>query len=156
MELKNCFAGSAIEVSDVVNHNIMSIQLWCNDERIRIIIAYGPQENELKKEREQFYDDLIVEIERAKLNEKLILIAGDLNTKHGKDMICGDQHETSPNGAFLKKLIDRHELVVGNTLARPTIPRLDSVTYFRPGSCGGKISFKFSDNKSQLFYLNCS
>ena len=29
--------------------------------------------------------------------------------------------------------------------------RLDSVTYFRPGSCGGKIFFKFSDKK-----LNCS
>ena len=39
---------------------------------------------------------------------------------------------------------------------RPTIPRLDSVTYFRPGSCGEKISFKFSDKKSQLFHLNCS
>ena len=93
----------------------MSIQLRCKDERIRIIIAYGPQENELKKEREQFYDDLNVEIERAKLNEELILIAGDLNAKLGKDMISGDQHETSPNSAFLKKLIDRHELVVGVT-----------------------------------------
>ena len=30
-------------------------------------------------------------------------------------------------------------------LSRATIPRLDSVTYFRPGSCGGKISFKFLD-----------
>ena len=40
--------------------------------------------------------------------------------------------------------------------SRPTIPRLDSVTYFRPGSCGGKISFKFSDKKSKLFHLNCS
>ena len=37
----------------------------------------------------------------------------------------------------------------------PTIPRLDSVMYFRPGSCSGKISFKFSDKKSQLFHLNC-
>ena len=35
--------------------------------------------------------------------------------------------------------------------SRPTIPRLDSVTYFRPGSCGGKISFKFSDKK-----FNCA
>ena len=85
----------------------LRIQLRCKDERIHIIIAYGPQENELKKEREQFYDDLNVEIERAKLNEELILTA-----KPGKDMISGDQHETSPNGAFLKKLIDRHELVV--------------------------------------------
>ena len=50
---------------------------FTTDERIRIIIAYGPQENELKKEREQFYDDLNVEIERAKLNEELILIAGE-------------------------------------------------------------------------------
>ena len=25
--------------------------------------------------------------------------------------------------------------------------RLDSVTYFRPGSCGGKICLKFSDKK---------
>ena len=40
--------------------------------------------------------------------------------------------------------------------SRPTIPRLDSATYFRPGSCGGKISFKFSDKKSELFHLNCS
>ena len=32
-----------------------------------------------------------------------------------------------------------------------TIPRLDSVTYFWPGSCGGKISFKSSDKK-----FNCS
>ena len=44
----------------------------------------------------------------------------------------------------------------GQREARPTIPRLDSVTYFRPGRCGGKISFKFSDKKSQLFHLNCS
>ena len=38
-------------------------------------------------------------------------------------------------------------------LPRPTIPRFDSVTYFRPGSCSGKISFKFSDKKGQLFTL---
>ena len=98
--IKNCFAGSAIEVSDVLNHNIMSIQIRCKDKRIRIIIAYGPQENELKKEKEQFYDDLNVAIERAKLNKELILISGDLNAKLEKDIISGDQHETSPNGAF--------------------------------------------------------
>ena len=33
--IKNCFAGSAIEVSDVLNHNIMSIQIRCKDKRIR-------------------------------------------------------------------------------------------------------------------------
>ena len=35
-----------------------------------------------------------------------------------------------------------------DTEARATIPRLDSVTYFRPRSCGGKISFKFSGKNS--------
>ena len=34
-----------------------------------------------------------------------------------------------------------------STQTRATIPRFDSVTYFRAGSCGGKISFKFSNKK---------
>ena len=38
-----------------------------------------------------------------------------------------------------------------STQTRATIPRFDSVTYFRAGSCGGKISFKFSDKK-----ISCS
>ena len=37
--------------------------------------------------------------------------------------------------------------------SRATIPWLDSVTYFRPGSCGRKISFKFSD-KTLKTYVN--
>ena len=53
---------------------------------------------------------------KSGFNYTAILIAGDLNAKLGKDMMRDDQHETNPNGAFLKKLIDRHELVVGNIL----------------------------------------
>ena len=37
------------------------------------------------------------------------------------------------------------------TFTQPTVPRFDSVTYFRPGRCSGKFFFKFSDKK-----INCS
>ena len=39
----------------------MSVQITCTNQVIRLILAYGPQENASKDEKDKFYDDLNIE-----------------------------------------------------------------------------------------------
>ena len=81
---------------------------------IRLILAYGPNENASKNEKDKFYDDLIIEIERAKLCGEQLLIVGDLNAKRGHPIIKNDVYDISMNGQLLKEVINEHGLCVAN------------------------------------------
>ena len=111
--------GQPLDVSKTENENIISVQITCINQVIRLILAYGPQENASKDEKDKFYDDLSTEVERAKLCREQILIVRDLNAKLGYPIIKNDVYDIGTNGQLLK-VIDEHELCVANTLNKCT------------------------------------
>ena len=90
----------------------MSVQITGTNQVIRLILAYGPQENASKNEKDNFHDDLNIEVERAKLCGEQVLIVGDLNAKLGNPIIKNDVYDISTNGQLLKEVIDEHALCV--------------------------------------------
>ena len=103
-------------MSKTGNENIMSVQITFTNQVIRLILAYGPQENASKDEKDKFYDDLNIEVERAKLCGEQILIVGDLNAKLGHPIIKNDVYDISMNGQLLKEVIGEHGLCVAKSL----------------------------------------
>ena len=85
-------------MSKTETENIMSVQITCTNQVIRLILAYGRQENASKDEKDKFYGDLNIEEERAKRCWERVLIVGDLNAKLGHPIIKNDVHDISTNG----------------------------------------------------------
>ena len=80
----------------------------------RLILAYGPQENESIDTKEKFYTDFEIETERAKLSGDHVLALGDFNAKLGSEFIPSGTHERSANDDILSQIIERKELIVVN------------------------------------------
>ena len=94
----------------------MVIEIETNKNSIRIITGYGPQETWPESERLPFFDALDAEVLNSKLSGKSIIIQLDANSKLGSDYIENDIHEQSVNGQLLAGIIERHNLVVVNSL----------------------------------------
>ena len=77
---KNIF-GSFINVTSTDNDNILVGRLSLGDLHVRIIACYAPQEVDLKDDREKFFEDLSIEVEKSKLSSDGFLVIGDLNAK---------------------------------------------------------------------------
>ena len=78
--------------------------------------GYGPQENWPESERIPFFLALEEEIVKAELAGKSILIELDANSKLGPQLIQEDLHTQSENGKLLAAIIERHGVVIGNSL----------------------------------------
>ena len=77
-----------------------------------IISVYGPQENDLlKKNKTSFYDDVIVEIQRAYTRSPYVLVVGDFNCK-----LKSNLQNVAPNGKLLEQVIYDFNMRVENTL----------------------------------------
>ena len=48
---------------------------------LRIIVGYAPQEEDLKDLREEFYEDIAMEVDKSKLADDDFILLGDLNAK---------------------------------------------------------------------------
>ena len=79
--VKKNFFGSFINVTSSVNKNILVGKIAIGERNLRIISCYAPQESDLKEIREQFFEDLSIEITKSKLSEDEFIIMGDLNAK---------------------------------------------------------------------------
>ena len=90
------------------------VEVKVNKVEIRIISGYGPQENLPDSERAAFYIALDVEIERACLAGKKVIISMDANAKLGKEWIPNDRHNICKNGKLLENILKKHKLIVGN------------------------------------------
>ena len=93
---------------------LLVVETDTKEKSIRVISGYGPQENLDEEKRLKFFLALEVEIEKAELSGKSVIIEIDANSKLGEKYISGDPHKMSPNGALLAGIIERHGLVVGN------------------------------------------
>ena len=97
-----------VNVTACDHPNILSASFTYQDTRIRLIAAYGPQENAAATERENFYDELNIEIEHCSISDENPLISGDLNAKLKKEN--GGVYAMSPNGQLLLDAVDKYNL----------------------------------------------
>ena len=95
---------------------LIVIEVKVAKKEIRIITGYGPQESWSECERIPFFQALEKEIIKAELNGKSVYIGMDSNSKLGPKIISQDPHEQSSNGKVLAGIIQRHGLVVANSL----------------------------------------
>ena len=84
--------------------------------KIRLISGYGPQENWCENKKTPFFEALEAEVSRAELEGRSVIICMDANSKLGPNYIKGDPHSQSQNGKLLAGILDRHALIVLNSL----------------------------------------
>ena len=81
---------------------------------MRFIIAHGPQESDDAETKSDFYESLMVEVERGKASDDNILVLGDMNARIERDDMPGAVKHLSTNGKHLKELIEKYQLDVLN------------------------------------------
>ena len=103
---------SVLEVTTVKNDNILTVKVVFTNVNMRIVLAYGPQENESSELREDFFRDLSIEIEASKVNGDKLLLMGDLNSKikYEDDKIIS----LTNNGKHLEDIVAKYNLKVLN------------------------------------------
>ena len=95
---------------------LLVVEINIANRDIRVITGYGPQENLHESERIPFFLALEEEIVKAELAGKSVIVELDANSKLGPKYIPGDIHNQSDNGKLLAALIDRHGMVIGNSM----------------------------------------
>ena len=93
------------------------VQAKTANNNIRIINAYGPQEDNYNKDKiYEFWQELEQEILSAKDDNCLVLIQLDANAKLGSDIIKDDPHIMTENGQLLLDIMERQNLSVVNAM----------------------------------------
>ena len=79
-----------------------------DDKHIRLVLVYGPQENDSVNKIADFYDSISVQVERANLAGDSVFLVGDFNAKLGTEFIRGKIHQMSNNGARLNDIMEKY------------------------------------------------
>ena len=109
---KNIGTILVLEVTTVNNDNILSVKISFSTYNLRVVVAYGPQENESVELKEEFFKDLETEVEACKVNGDNLMLVGDLNSK-----IEWKNNKVQPmsnNGMYLANVISNGNLEVLN------------------------------------------
>ena len=77
------------EVSD---DEILVVETKLNDKKVRMINAYGPQEDSPEDTKKSFFNKLDEQVKRAKLAGALVCMELDANSKLGSKIIPWDPH----------------------------------------------------------------
>ena len=101
------------DISD--DTEVLIVQFSLGSDVVRVINAYGPQEDDGFNTITQFWLRVEKEIALAKDLNCKVIVQLDANAKLGADLISGDPHPQSPNGSIMWEMILRHGLVVANT-----------------------------------------
>ena len=109
---KNIGITSILEVTSSSNDNILTVKISINNFSLRLVVAYGPQENEPSDRKEEFFKDLEIEVKSCKVNDDNMIMIGDLNSKI--DVQECKIIPLSNNGKFLEEIISRSDLKVMN------------------------------------------
>ena len=70
-----------IMTDDSENADFVTIRLCGKEHGIRIILVYGPQENDLEETVSSYYHDASVQVEAVYLNGNSVILLGDFNAK---------------------------------------------------------------------------
>ena len=81
---------TSLVISEGENAEFLTVKLIFGSEKIRLISVYGPQGHSSESDKETFWHNIHVEVERAKLAGENLLLIGDFNAKLGRTFIPGD------------------------------------------------------------------
>ena len=125
---KNCLGGGLftaideelepvlISTGEDEENEIITVQINVAGKAIRIINAYGPQEDENRQKILAFWTQIENEIVNSKENNCLTVIQMDANAKVGKGIIMNDPHEASNNGKILIEILKRQNMTIANAM----------------------------------------
>ena len=94
------------------NRNIMSVEVVYPKDSVNLVVVHGPQEGDPREVKENFYNNIKVEIERCISNNNRLIIAGDFNAK--MDLNGNKIEANSGNAMLLKTIIEMYNLQVIN------------------------------------------
>ena len=96
---------------------VISVKVFLKDIELRVITAYGPQENDLKVKKEKFWEFIEEEINNAELAGDGVIIQMDGNLHAGRELVKGDPNIRNQNGKYFCEFLDRNpQLIVVNSL----------------------------------------
>ena len=129
---------------DYISERLLEINVELKEKRVKLIVAYGPNEDAAKEDLDDFYNLLQLTIDKTKANQE-VMILGDINARVGNKAECysgviGKEGETSesPNGERLVDLSMRNNMKIANT-------------YFKHKDLHKWTSLSF---QNRLLYLN--
>ena len=93
---------------------ILVVEANIGEKKLRIINAYGPQEDDNSQDILSFWQELEGEVIKAKDENCFIMIEMDANAKVGKKVVKGDPNEMTNNGKLMLDLTERQNLVITN------------------------------------------
>ena len=105
-----------ISTGEDEENEIITVQINVAGEAIRIINAYGPQEDENDQKILSFWTEIENEIVNSKENDCLTVLQMDANAKVGKGEIKKDPHEASNNGKILLEMTKRQNMTIANAI----------------------------------------
>ena len=84
---------------------------------LRVVGAYGPQENALKEKKDKFWEAIEKEVNDAELDGDGLILQMDGNLHAGVDLVKGDPNKQNKNGKLFMEFLSRNsQLIVVNTL----------------------------------------
>ena len=101
--------GGEVVEALTVNIHVKNITISCNT-------AYGPQESSHIQKKNDFWNYLQEECDRAKNEGNGFLIQGDLNSWLGPDIIKSDNKPQNQNGKLLVNFVKNNQLTIVNSL----------------------------------------
>ena len=91
------------------------VQIEIKKSQIRIIVAYGPQENAAKEKKEEFWKFLEEETIKAELLGQGLIIQMDGNVHGGPELVKNDPNSQNINGKLFEQFLTRNSsLIVAN------------------------------------------
>ena len=96
---------------------ILSVKLQMGGKQVRIVTAYGPQENASIDKKNNFWEFLEKEMNDAEFEEEGLILQMDGNLHAGPNLIKHDPNKQNQNGKIFLEFLERNpQLTVVNTL----------------------------------------
>ena len=96
---------------------ILSVKVILDKMPLRIITAYGPQENAKREKKNKFWDFLEQEVNSAEFVEEGLILQMDGNLHAGSNLIKNDPNRQNQNGKLFMEFLSRNkQLTVVNAL----------------------------------------
>ena len=102
-----------VTVTSTDNKNIVVGRISSGERSVRIIACYAPQEKDAQDIREEFFEDVAIEINKSRMAEEEFIVLGDLNAKIETDQ-NGCLYDETSNGMLLLNIVNENGLDIVN------------------------------------------
>ena len=97
------------EITDTEMKKILTVRIEYPKFYLRVIVAHAPQETAKIEEKSEFFEELMVQVERGDSSGDQVVLLGDFNALLVSDLESIDA-EASPNGKLLADVIKKYQM----------------------------------------------